>query len=118
MYFAFSVVLNALLSVEAGMATMPNAAASLQTAKIFSHWMEGKKSKLLGYGQALRSVLVFSSVPAVRWLLVMYVGDAFLGANHRADPWVPVGVPMPLVDLCTTGLQEFPKAGRSLQGKD
>lgn len=93
------------------MASMPNAAASLQTAKIFSHWMEGKKSKLLGHGQALRSVLVCSSVPAVQWLLVMCVGDAFLGANHRADPWVPV-------DLCTIGLQEFPKAGKSMQGKD
>lgn len=37
-------------------------------------------------------------------VLVMYVEDAFLGANHRADPWVPMGFPMPLVDLCTIGL--------------
>lgn len=118
MYFAFSVVLNALLSVEAGTATMPNAAESLQTAKIFSHWMEGKKSQLLGHGHALRNVLVCSSMPAVQWLLVMYVGYAFLGANHRADSWVPMGFPMPLVDLCTIGLQEFPKEGKSMQGKD
>lgn len=65
MYFAFSVVLNALLSVEAGTAAMPNTAASLRTAKIFSHWMEGKKSKLLGHEQALRGVLVCAAVPAV-----------------------------------------------------
>lgn len=99
------------------MATMPNAAASLQTAKVFSHWMEGKKSKLLGHGQALRSVLVCSSVPAVQWLLVMDVGDAFLGANNRADPWVPMGFPMPLVDLCTIGLQEFPQSREIHAGK-
>lgn len=65
MYFAFSVVLNALLSVEAGTAAVQNTAASLQTAKIFSHWMERKKSKLLGHEQALKDVLVGPAVLAV-----------------------------------------------------
>lgn len=54
-----------MLSVEAGTAAVQNTAASLQTAKIFSHWMERKKSKLLGHEQALKDVLVGPAVLAV-----------------------------------------------------
>ena len=117
-------VLNALLSVEAGTAAVRNAAASLQTAKIFSHWMEGKKSKLLGYEQAPRGVSVCPAVPVVQWFLVVCVGDAFLGANHTGAPQVQMCVPMPLVDLCCLTVElrwlarDGPKAGKSMQGED
>lgn len=78
-------VLNALLSAEAGTAAVQNIATYLQTAKIFSHWMEGSKFKLLGHEQALRDVSVCPAVPAVQWLLA---GDMcrrrfFGGKSHR-----------------------------------